>query len=61
MIYDVKRNIYICIFVSKRRLSFVLEVRRRVLRFSKYNDKILLIMKWTCQTFENHSGTIFII
>ena len=28
MIYDVKRNIYICIFVSKRRLSFVFEVRR---------------------------------
>ena len=38
MIYDVKRNIRICIFVSKRRFSFVLQVRRRVFSFSKYDN-----------------------
>ena len=37
MIYDVKPNICICIFVSNGRSSFVLEVRRRVLGFSKYH------------------------
>ena len=38
MIYDVKPNICICIFVSNGRLSFVLEVRRRILGFSKYHN-----------------------
>ena len=40
MIYDVKPNICICIFVSNCRLSFVLEVRRRVLCFSKYHNNL---------------------
>ena len=39
MIYNVKPNICICIFVSNGRLSFALEVRRRVLGFSKYHNK----------------------
>ena len=43
MIYDVKPNICICTFVSKGRflfLSFVLEIRRRVLCFSKYYNNL---------------------
>ena len=40
MIYDIKPNICICIFVSKGRLSFVLEVRRRVFCFSKYYNNL---------------------
>ena len=41
MIYDVKLNICIYIFVSKRRWTFVLEVRRRALCFSK-DDNMLM-------------------
>ena len=40
MIYNVKPNICICIFVSNGRLSFVLELRRRVLGFSKNHNNL---------------------
>ena len=46
MIYNVKPNICICIFVSNGRLSFVLEVRRRVLGFSKYHNTVDIYSKY---------------
>ena len=60
MIYDVKPNICICIFVSKKRMSFVLAVRRLDLCFSKYDNNLLwlwganvsfLIIEFPCSFF----------
>ena len=60
MIYDVKPNICICIFVSKKRMSFVLAVRRCDLCFSKYDNNSLwlwgvnvsfLIIEFPCSFF----------
>ena len=49
MTYDVKQNIFICIFVFKRRLSFALEVRRRVLCFTKYDNNLEVLPSFAVQ------------